>query len=95
MGRIQRRMLVVQAETVPAYVDYLRQHASEHEPLFREFLIGVTEFFRDPAAYEAVRTIAVPSMLADKGYADELCACGLSAALPAKKRIPSLSPCAR
>ena len=72
MRRIQRRMLVTQAETVPAYIDYLRQHASEHELLFREFLIGVTEFFRDPAAYEALRTIAIPSILADKGNADEL-----------------------
>jgi two-component system CheB/CheR fusion protein len=70
--RIQPCMLVAQAETVPAYVDYLRQHASENQLLFREFLIGVTEFFRDPAAYEALRTVAVPSMLADKGNADEL-----------------------
>jgi two-component system CheB/CheR fusion protein len=72
MRRIQRRMLVVQAGTVPDYIDYLKQHASEHELLFREFLIGVTEFFRDPAAYEALQTIAIPSMLGDKGNADEL-----------------------
>jgi two-component system CheB/CheR fusion protein len=72
MRRIQRRMLVVQTETVSDYIAYLKQHASEHELLFREFLIGVTEFFRDPAAYEALRTIAIPSMLGDKGNADEL-----------------------
>ena len=72
MRRIQRRMLVVQAVTVPDYIAYLRQHASEHELLFREFLIGVTEFFRDPAAYEALQAIAIPSMLGDKGNADEL-----------------------
>ncbi|MEO8747630.1 MAG: chemotaxis protein CheB [Rhodanobacter sp.] len=72
MRRIQRRMLVVQSKTVPDYIAYLQQHASEHELLFREFLIGVTEFFRDPAAYEALQAIAIPSMLGDKGNADEL-----------------------
>jgi two-component system, chemotaxis family, CheB/CheR fusion protein len=66
MRRIQRRMLVVQAETVTDYIEYLNQHPNEHELLFREFLIGVTEFFRDPAAFEALRTIAVPKLLADR-----------------------------
>jgi two-component system CheB/CheR fusion protein len=72
MRRIQRRMLVVQAETVPDYIEYLRGHPNEHELLFREFLIGVTEFFRDPVAYEALRDIAIPAMLADKTNADVL-----------------------
>ncbi len=72
MRRIQRRMLVVQADTVTDYIEYLGEHADEHELLFCEFLIGVTEFFRDPAAYEALRTVAIPAMLADKTSADDL-----------------------
>ena len=72
LRRIQRRMLVVQAENVTDYIDHLRQHPNEHELLFREFLIGVTEFFRDPAAFEALRTIAIPTLLADKTSADVL-----------------------
>jgi len=40
--------------------------------LFREFLIGVTEFFRDPAAFEALCAIAIPAMLADNTGADVL-----------------------
>jgi two-component system CheB/CheR fusion protein len=72
LRRVQRRMLVVQTETVALYIDYLRQHPNEHELLFREFLIGVTEFFRDPAAFEALQTIALPAMLADKTNADVL-----------------------
>ncbi len=72
MRRIQRRMLVVQAERMTDYIDYLRQHPKEHELLFREFLIGVTEFFRDPAAFDALQTIAIPAMLADKTAADVL-----------------------
>ncbi len=72
MRRVQRRMLVVQADTVNDYIDYLRSHPNEHEQLFREFLIGVTEFFRDPAAFEALQAIAIPAMLADKTGADVL-----------------------
>ncbi len=72
LRRIRRRMLGVRAKTIPAYIDYLHQHTGERELLFREFLIGVTEFFRDPIAFEALRSIAVPSILADKGNADEL-----------------------
>jgi two-component system, chemotaxis family, CheB/CheR fusion protein len=72
LRRIQRRMLVVQAENVTEYIDHLRQHPNEHELLFREFLIGVTEFFRDPVAFETLRTIAIPALLADKTSADVL-----------------------
>lgn len=72
MRRIQRRTLVVQAETVTDYIDHLRQYPNEHELLFREFLIGVTQFFRDPDAFEALRTIAIPSLLAGRNNDDVL-----------------------
>ena len=68
--RIQRRMHVVQAETVPDYTAHLRQNPDEHQALFRELLIGVTEFFRDAKAFEALQTIAIPALLAGKGAAD-------------------------
>ena len=70
--RVQRRMLVVQARTVADYIEYLGGHPNEHELLFREFLIGVTEFFRDPVAFEALRTIAIPSLLTGKTSDDVL-----------------------
>ncbi|MDP8997570.1 MAG: PAS domain S-box protein [Pseudomonadota bacterium] len=49
--RIQWRMQVLQADTVPAYIKHLRQDPTEPELLFRDILIGVTEFFRDAEAY--------------------------------------------
>ncbi len=70
--RIQRRMHVVQAESVPDYIAYLREHPDEHQQLFREVLIGVTEFFRDPNAFEALQSTAIPTLLGDKGAADTL-----------------------
>ena len=49
--RIQRRMQVLQTDTVPGYIKQLRDNPGEPERLFRDMLIGVTEFFRDPAAF--------------------------------------------
>jgi len=49
--RIQRRMQVLQADSVPAYIKHLREDPAEPEMLFRDLLIGVTEFFRDTDAF--------------------------------------------
>jgi two-component system CheB/CheR fusion protein len=70
--RIQRRMQVLQAATVPDYIAALRKDQSEAQELFREMLIGVTEFFRDPPAFAALQAIAIPALLAGKGAADTL-----------------------
>ncbi len=72
MRRIQRRMLVRQTETVPDYIEYLRQHPQEHQLLFREMLISVTEFFRDALAFAALQERVIPTLLADRGAADVL-----------------------
>jgi two-component system, chemotaxis family, CheB/CheR fusion protein len=61
--RIQRRMQVLQADTVPAYLARLREDPHQLELLFRELLIGVTQFFRDPAAFEALETQAIEKIL--------------------------------
>ena len=42
------------------------------ELLFRELLIGVTRFFRDAAAFEALETKVIPGMLADLSRSDPL-----------------------
>ncbi|MDR0184203.1 chemotaxis protein CheB [Lysobacter arvi] len=70
--RIQRRMQVVQLDSVGAYVEYLKQTPLELERLFRELLIGVTEFFRDPEAFEALQTLAIPALMEGKSAADTL-----------------------
>ncbi|MCY7354176.1 MAG: PAS domain S-box protein [Lysobacter sp.] len=70
--RIQRRMQVVQAQAVPDYIQHLRQQPAELENLFRDLLISVTEFFRDPAAFELLQDRVIPALLADKNAADTL-----------------------
>jgi two-component system, chemotaxis family, CheB/CheR fusion protein len=52
--RIQRRMQVRRLSSVAAYLDLLRAGPDELTQLFRDLLIGVTSFFRDPEAFEAL-----------------------------------------
>ena len=49
--RVERRMHVHQLEDVAAYVRYLQESERETGILFKELLIGVTSFFRDPEAF--------------------------------------------
>ena len=68
--RIQRRMQVTQLDTVAGYLDYLRANPDELQRLMRELLIGVTEFFRDPEAFQALQEQAVPLLLEGRRAAD-------------------------
>ena len=52
--RLQRRMQLLQIDTPADYIKRFREQPEELDGLFRELLIGVTQFFRDPAAFEAL-----------------------------------------
>jgi len=52
--RIERRMTINQIEDIKDYVAFIQSYSGEVSALFRELLIGVTSFFRDPQAYEAL-----------------------------------------
>jgi two-component system CheB/CheR fusion protein len=54
--RIARRMNVHQIDSHEQYVRYLRESPEEIDVLFKELLINVTNFFRDPLAWEALAT---------------------------------------
>lgn len=64
--RIERRMAVNQIEEFGHYVRYLHQNLREVDTLFRELLIGVTGFFRDPKAFETLATVALPALMEKK-----------------------------
>ncbi len=59
--RIERRMNVHQIESLRDYLHFLRNNAAEVDRLFKELLIGVTSFFRDPEAHAALATF-LPGM---------------------------------
>ena len=64
--RIKRRMAVHQIEAIDGYVGYLQQTPAELEALFRDLLIGVTHFFRDPEAFKALEAQIIPKLFAGK-----------------------------
>ncbi|MFA6033975.1 MAG: chemotaxis protein CheB, partial [Myxococcota bacterium] len=64
--RIERRMAVHQIPTLGAYVRYLQQTPVEVEALFRDLLIGVTSFFRDPEAFKVLEEQVMPRLFAGK-----------------------------
>ncbi len=64
--RIERRMAVHQIATIDDYAQYLRQMPAESDTLFRDLLIGVTSFFRDPAAFGALEEAVIPGLFAGK-----------------------------
>ncbi len=51
--RIARRMNVHQIDKVSDYLNYVQQHPKEINILFKELLINVTSFFRDPDAFKS------------------------------------------
>ncbi len=61
--RIERRMTVHQVRELSDYVAYLNAHPEEIDLLFKELLIGVTNFFRDPDAFDVLENAAIPEML--------------------------------
>jgi len=62
--RIERRMGLHQINKIASYVRFLQENPQEVELLFRELLIGVTNFFRDPEAWEQLKTEVLPTLLA-------------------------------
>ncbi len=64
--RVDRRMAVHQLETIDGYVRYLQENGTELDALCQDLLIGVTSFFRDPAAFEVLEKQVLPALLNTK-----------------------------
>ena len=64
--RVERRMAVHQIARLHDYVHYCQQTPLEIKALFRDLLIGVTQFFRDPSEFETLAEQVIPRLFADK-----------------------------
>jgi two-component system CheB/CheR fusion protein len=64
--RVERRMAVHQIDGLEDYLRYMQLTRSEADALFRELLIGVTSFFRDPEIFEEVQKQVIPQLFAGK-----------------------------
>ena len=70
--RIERRMGIHQIDRIATYVRFLQENPEELELLFKELLIGVTSFFRDPAAWEVLKAQVIPALLKDRPLSQAL-----------------------
>lgn len=64
--RVERRMHVHQIDNIQDYQTYLTRSEREIHVLFKDLLIGVTSFFRDPEAFAVLKEKYLPELLADK-----------------------------
>ncbi len=80
LRRIERRMALHQFEQPDDYLRYVQKTPAEVEALFRDMLIGVTSFFRDPEAFAALQTQVIPRLLARKSVGEtvRVWVCGCS-----------------
>lgn len=60
--RIERRMNVHQISKIANYVRFLQENPKELDILFKELLIGVTNFFRDTAVWEKLKEEILPEL---------------------------------
>ena len=64
--RVERRMAVHQIDSLEDYVRYLQLTPGEVDALFRDLLIGVTNFFRDAEVFDQLEKQIIPKLLMGK-----------------------------
>ena len=70
--RIDRRMSVHRLQRMKDYLLLLQHHPPELDTLFKELLIGVTSYFRDAAAFTALRETVIPTICNGRNVNDEI-----------------------
>jgi two-component system CheB/CheR fusion protein len=68
--RIQRRALLGNHDDVSSYADSLEKESTAVDTLYQDLLIGVTSFFREPARFEALKTVVFPEIVKNRGAAE-------------------------
>ena len=102
--RIERRMGVHKIEKIITYVHFLQENPKEVEILFKELLIGVTSFFRDPLIWDKMAETIIPDLISKQKNTTILrawvpgCSTGeeaYSLAIVFKEALEKLRPSAR
>src|SRR5690606_35212956 len=70
--RIVIRMTHNKLNSLEEYVQFLKANPEETNILAKEFLISVTEFFRDPEAFELIKEKVLPEIVENKLLVDTL-----------------------
>jgi len=64
--RVDRRMAVNQLNNLDEYLKFIQRTPAEVDALFRDLLIGVTNFFRDTEAFAGLEAQVIPKLFANK-----------------------------
>jgi two-component system CheB/CheR fusion protein len=72
LRRIERRMGIKRVNKMSDYLYLLHQNPAELNTLYREFLIGVTRFFRDKNSFKLIQNNVIPTLFENKKRGDSL-----------------------
>ena len=64
--RISRRVVLHKLDSMEQYLRVLLDNPSERDELYRDILINVTNFFRNPEAFDALKTKVFPQLVAER-----------------------------
>ena len=70
--RLEKCMSIKQSKSLQEYFEYLGDNPEEIKLLYKEFLIGVTEFFRDPDAFESLKQNVIPQFFKNPNSNEEI-----------------------
>jgi len=70
--RLQRRMLLYKLEQLEDYARYLQGNPAEVMALYKDCLIHVTSFFRDPESFDALKSIVFPVIIKDRSLGNPI-----------------------
>ena len=70
--RLARRMVLQKVDNVSQYAELIENDAVETASLYRDFLIRVTEFFRDPESFDALSRDVLPALCANPSSKDPI-----------------------
>ncbi len=72
LRRMERRIVLQKAGGPDRYLEILQQNPAEVRALSEDLLINVTEFFRDPPVFEALKERAIPEIVRKKQPGDPI-----------------------
>jgi two-component system, chemotaxis family, CheB/CheR fusion protein len=70
LRRLRRRMGLNRVGDVSAYLELLQQSRDELTALVKDFLISVTDFFREPKAWRVLEEDVIPALVRDRAAGD-------------------------
>lgn len=72
LRRLARRMSILKLSSLQEYLKYLRERDDEPKMLCKDFLIGVTRFFRDDEAFDLLYRDVLPAILTRQAADEQL-----------------------